>query len=77
MTDQEVDSIIENRPIKDIYALGEIVGQDSNKRTNIDNLAGYTSKYFQIKANAVYDEEIIVITAVIDKDGSILFWGVE
>ena len=77
MTDQEVDSIIENRPIKDIYALGEIVGQDSNKRTNIDNLAGYTSKYFQIKANAVYDEEIIVITAVVDKDGSILFWGVE
>lgn len=79
MTDQEVDSIIENRPIKDGNDLINHCHLDGDKIYNIEKLADYTSKYFQIKANAVYDEEIIIITAVIDidKDGSILFWGVE
>ena len=77
MTEQEIDSIIENRPIKDGNDLINHCHLDADKIYKIEKLADYTSKYFQIKANAVYDEEIIIITAVVDKDGSILFWGVE
>lgn len=77
MTEQEIDSIIENRPIKDGNDLINYCHLDGDKIYNIEKLADYTSKYFQIKANAVYDEEIIVITAIVEKDGSILFWGVE
>ena len=77
LTEQEIDNIIENRPIENKNDLINKHILDADKIYKIDKLADYTSKYFQIKANAVYDEEIIVITAVIDKDGSILFWGVE
>ncbi len=77
LTEQEIDNIIENRPIENKNDLINKHILDADKIYKIEKLADYTSKYFQIKANAVYDEEIIIITAVVDKDGSILFWGVE
>lgn len=78
LTEQEVDEIIKNRPIKNKYDLGDILGgQDSPKVYKIEKLAGYKSEYFEIKATAVYDEETLIIKTVVDKDGKILFWGVE
>ena len=79
MTEQDVDNIIKYRPIKDKSELVEHLGEqpDSNKLYKIEQVAGYKSEYFEIKANAVYDEESIVIRTVVDKSGKILFWGVE
>lgn len=77
MTEQDVDNIIEHRPIKDSYELDSIIGADTKKVYEMKKFVDYKSKYFQIKANAVYDEESIVIRTVVDKSGNIVYWGVE
>ncbi|MBR0518362.1 general secretion pathway protein GspK, partial [bacterium] len=77
MTEQDVDNIMEHRPIKDSYELDSIIGADTKKVYEMKKFVDYTSKYFQIKANAVYDEESIVIRTVVDKSGTIVYWGVE
>lgn len=77
MTEQDVDSIIEHRPIKNSYELDSIIGADTKKVYEMKKFVDYTSKYFQIKANAIYDEESIIIKAIVDKSGAIVYWGVE
>jgi len=77
MTEQDIDNIIEHRPIKDSYELDSIIGADTKKVYEMKKFVDYKSEYFEIKANAVYDEESIVIRTVVDKSGNILFWGVE
>ena len=62
---------------KDSYELDSIIGADTKKVYEMKKFVDYKSKYFQIKANAVYDEESIVIRTVVDKSGNIVYWGVE
>lgn len=77
MTEQEVDEIIINRPIIDGNDLSDRLGLDSDKIYHIEKVAGYISRYFEIKATAVYDEETLIIRTVVDSSGKILYWGVE
>ena len=77
LTEQEVDEIIKNRPITDKNDFINKHILDPDKIYNIEKVAGYKSEYFEIKATAVYDEETLIIKTVVDKDGKILFWGVE
>lgn len=77
MTEQDIDNIIEHRPIKDSYELDSIIGADTKKVYEMKKFVDYKSRYFQIKASAVYDEESIVIRTVVDKSGNIVYWGVE
>ena len=77
ITEQEVEAIIKNRPIKnkDDLILRQVL--DSDKIYHIEKVAGYISKYFEIKATATCDEETIIIKVVVDSSGKILFLGVE
>lgn len=77
MTEQDINNIIEHRPIKDSYELDSIIGADTKKVYEMKKFVDYKSRYFQIKASAVYDEESIVIRTVVDKSGNIVYWGVE
>lgn len=75
MTEQEVNNIIENRPIQNNEELRKALATASESKINeIIKLAGYTSEFFQIKITATHNEEILILTALIDKNGKIISW---